>query len=472
MRHQKRISLSEKASVAYVMANLLSKGVNFITIPIFTRLLSTSEMGITTTFGSWQTIIYAVFSLGLVSGSFNIAMVTYENRRDKYMSVSLMLSSVSSIIFLVLMIIFQNRWVTITSLPKSTLWVMVLYLFLQPAMDFWFARNRYENRYKSIFWVSVMSTVLSSFVSALAVFFSRRNNADFNLGIIKLAWQYGVLFVFAIIMYIIILAKGKCVWDREMVCFALTLSFPLMVHSLAKNILDISDRLMIANICGQSDAGIYGTVYTISLMALVIWNAINSALVPDMFENLKKNSFEDVEQKIYKLIKVFSMVSIIAVLLAPEIIHLLTSEEYYSAVFIMPPLFASVFLSSIYNIYGNFLLYKEKTVNIMFATLCAASFNIIANYIFIKSFGYTTAAYTTLISTIILAVCQGIMQKKVYDLQVINHHKIIVMGIVGTLGCIFAPALYRFNYIRFFLVVILGYKCINEIRKVLFNSFG
>ena len=113
-----------------------------------------------------------------------------------------------------------------------------------------------------------------------------------------------------------------------------------------------------------------------------------------------------------------------------------------------------------------------RSVNIMFATLCAASFNIIANYIFIKSFGYTTAAYTTLISTIILAVCQGIMQKKVYDLQVINHHKIIVMGIVGTLGCIFAPALYRFNYIRFFLVVILGYKCINEIRKVLFNSFG
>ena len=108
----------------------------------------------------------------------------------------------------------------------------------------------------------------------------------------------------------------------------------------------------------------------------------------------------------------------------------------------------------------------------MFATLCAASFNIIANYIFIRRFGYTTAAYTTLISTVILAVCQGIMQKKVYDLQVINHHKIIVIGMAGVLGCIFSPVLFSFSYIRFILVIILGYKCINEIGKVLFNSNG
>ena len=462
-----KIGIQEKASLAYIIANILSKGLNFITIPVFTRLLSTSEMGVTSTFSSWQTILYAVVSLGLVSGSFNIAMVTYEKLRDRYMAVCLAVSSVSAGLFLLFCVLISPIWEELTDLPYVTIWVMAAYMFLQPAMDYWYAKERYENKYKAVFWVSTTSALLSVLISVFGVWAAARGNVTYNLGSVKIVTQFAVLFIYSFIIYIIIFAKGKCVYDKEMIIFALKLSLPLVIHSLAKNVLDISDRIMISRICGQSDAGIYGTIFTISLMALVIWGAINSALVPEMFESLKISDFAWVEKKIYGLITVFGEISIIAVLFSPEIIHILTTRSYYDAVYLMPPLFASVFLSSIYNIYGNFLLYKKHTVLIMVATLLAAGFNVITNYFFIKKYGYTAASYTTLASTLFLAIGQGIMQAKVYKEKVISHARIALIGMIGAVGCLLSALLFENRLLRYLTVVLITTKLLFDAKKVL-----
>lgn len=463
----KEIGVSEKASLAYIMANIFSKGIYFITIPVFTRLLSTNDMGVFSTFTSWQTILYAIISLGFVSGSFNVAMVTFEGKRDRYMSVCLSASSLSAVVFLAVVFVFRDKWEMVTTLPYATLWIMVLYMFLQPAMDFWYARQRYDNKYKSVFWVSVLSTLLSSVASVFAVVIALRIDSIQNLGVVRIVSQYVILFLFAIVIYILIFVKGKTIYDRELLAFGLKLSLPLVVHTLAKNVLDISDRIMISNICGQSDAGIYGTIFTISLMALIVWNAINSALVPEMFESLKKSDFEKTEKKIYRLIILFGEISVVATLFSPEVIRFLTTSDYYEAIYLMPPLFASVFLSSIYNIYGNFLLYKKSSIQIMIATIVSAAFNVVTNYYFIQMFGYMAAAYTTLVSTLLLAVCQGIMQKIKYNKKVIDHKRIAIIGLIFTLGCLLSSIVFDYLILRFVLIAIVVIKACFDIKRIL-----
>lgn len=461
---------NEKASLTYIVANILSKGVYFLTIPIFTRLLSTSEMGVTTTFSSWQTILYAVMSLGLVSGSFNVAMITYEKQRDQYMTNSLLLTSISAFVFLIFATLFGDRWEMLTGLPPSTMWIMSIYLFLQPAMDFWYARQRYENKYKAVFWVSVISTLSSTMISVLAVKIISEINGIYNLGMVKIAAQFIVIFIFSLFFYIKIFQKGKIIFDKRMIRFSLCLSIPLVIHSLSKNILDISDRIMIANMCGQSKAGIYGIVYTISLMGLIVWNAINSAFVPEMFKNLNELKYVQTEEKIYKLIKAFGEISVVAVLFSPELIHILTTEEYYDAVILFPPLFASVFLTSIYNIYGNFLLYKKCTLYIMYATLIATIINIVSNYILIQILGYMVAAYTTLLATIVLVIGQGVMQKYTYEDEVINHKKIALYGIIGTMACLFSGLIFEMGILRYTIIIFIVIVASNDIKRILLKN--
>lgn len=445
---------SQKAAFAYILANLLSKGINFITIPLFTSLLSTSEMGVTTTYASLQTILYSIASLGVVSGSFNVAMMTFENERDRYTSCCLVLTTLSSIVFAVVGIVVSPFWSKLTTLPDSLLWVLIMYLLLQPALDLWYARKRYENKYISVATVSVISTVTASLASLMCVW-NLRANDGVNLGVVKCISQNTVMFVFAAIIYVSILRCGKCIYNKRMWHFALSLSWPLIIHALSKNILDISDRLMITKICGQSESGIYGTLFTISMMASIVWISINNALVPEMFEMLKHGNIRDMQTKIYSLLIFFGWASVIVTMLAPEILRLLTTAEYYNAVKLMPLLFSSVFLSSMYNIYGNLLLYKKKTFSIMIATSIAALINVVTNYYFINEFGYYAAACTTLLSSVFLVVLQGVMAWKTYKECMVSTTVMTGIGALYTVMCLCGVFLYDMFILRYLFVLVV-----------------
>ena len=54
-----------KAGIWYTIGNMLLKGCIFLTLPIFTRLLSTSDFGIYNTYMAYEGLITALLGLGL-----------------------------------------------------------------------------------------------------------------------------------------------------------------------------------------------------------------------------------------------------------------------------------------------------------------------------------------------------------------------------------------------------------------------
>ena len=52
MRPKLRINTGVKASAVYTIASFITKGISIITIPIFTRIMSTEQIGIVTTYNS------------------------------------------------------------------------------------------------------------------------------------------------------------------------------------------------------------------------------------------------------------------------------------------------------------------------------------------------------------------------------------------------------------------------------------
>lgn len=449
----KNLSLPAKASLSYTIANFISKGVGFITIPIFTRLLTTAEIGVSTTYSSWYSLLYPIFTLSLTSGSLNIAMMDYKDKRDKYESACLTLTSLTCIIAAVLFCIFHSpisRWFSLDETVCICLFVSSIF---NPALDMWYARQRYEYKYKSSVIVSVLVTILTAVISIFAIklFYGKVS----NLGNVRVIAQSIVLIAFSLVFFIYIMGKGKCFFDIEIWKYALPLSLPLIAHSLAKSILDLSDRLMISSICGKSEAGIYGTIYSLSMVSLIVWNAINTSLVPLSFEKLEKGEEKSLNKTIISIILFFAVAAVGVTLLAPEILKLLTTDEYYKAVSLVPAISAGVFFTALYNVYGNFLLYKKKTTYIMLGTVISAIFNIITNYIFIKLFGYIAAAYTTLASNILLAFLEAIICRCVYKKEIINDSLLFSCSLCVAIICLMCNLLYKFSLIRYCMVLLI-----------------
>ena len=47
----------KKASTFYLIGNIFNKGIAFLTVPIFTRILGTNDYGLVNTYSSWIGII-------------------------------------------------------------------------------------------------------------------------------------------------------------------------------------------------------------------------------------------------------------------------------------------------------------------------------------------------------------------------------------------------------------------------------
>ena len=157
------IPIKTKSAIVLVVATFLCKGINIITMPIFTRILTTQEMGIVTTYTSWYAILSAVANLSLDSGSFHIAMEEFKEDRMGYISSIFSLSCLSSFIVGAIFFILKSAISDLLGLDSSLIILMILSFFVFPATNFWVMKQRYEYKYRII----AITTVLSNGVSVI-----------------------------------------------------------------------------------------------------------------------------------------------------------------------------------------------------------------------------------------------------------------------------------------------------------------
>ena len=451
-----KISKGLKASFVYTVSSLLSKGLAIITVPIFTRLMSTEQIGIVNLFTSWQAMIGSFATLSLTSGGYMLAMKEYKDSRDQYMSSVLTLTSLVSVVLFVFYIV-AHVWVEkIVGLPRSLMLLMLFGFFVSPATDFWLARQRYEYKYVKAGIIMIISSVLASLVSIIAII-NVSNAGKENLAEIRLVSTNIIVYGIALTIWITTMLKGKTFINLSYWKYSLKLSIPLIGNSIAMQILSVSDRSMISNIIGNSELGIYGTLYTVSSLSLIIWSAINSSFVPFLFEKIDNMDERPRIQSVStSLMLVYGLVAFVLTLIAPEIVRILATEEYYEAIYIMPPIAAGIYFTSISNLYSNILIYYKKTNVIMISSITAAVINLVLNYIFIKLCGYMAAAYTTLIAYIVLALMQSIVANNVmkkisnyHDIAVYDNKNLFFISVGTTLLCMATLSLYNSTVVRY-----------------------
>lgn len=450
------ISTGVKASAIYTIASFITKGISIITIPIFTRIMSTEQIGIVTTYNSWVSILGAIISMGLTTASFSVAMHEYVDERDQLESSLLTLTSLSTLCSGLVYLIFMKQINKVLGLPSSLVILMLIGFFFQPATEFWMYRQRYEYKYKLCAIITLGTAIVSSLTAVFTVL-SLNHNGNNDIAIGRLYATYLVYDIVALCLYIYIFIHGKTFFNKKYWKFAIRLSIPLMIHTLAKHLLDVSDKLMIQRICGNSKVGIYGTLYSVSSLSLIFWTAINVSLVPYMFSCMdnRDTAKAKLDKVIFPVMVVYGCASILFAFVSPEIVRIIATEEYYEAIYMVPPVAAGIYFTSLYSIMGNVLLYHKKTNYIMTATIVAAAINIVTNYIFINMFGYMAAAYTTLACNILLAVFQYFMAKRVSKEMPFSSKPLFILSMGVCIIVILCNLLYKTTLARFVILAIL-----------------
>ncbi len=461
-----------KASTAYIICSVLQKSMALITLPIFARLLTKEELGVSTVYSSTLAVAIIFSTLNLPYGSFAPAMMKHEKDRDGYISAVNTICILFTSFYFLVYFIFHSYINNFLDLPTELMILMGFEMLFSTSTLFWMGKARFELKYKPFIIITLLTTVLGTLSSLLAVLLFP------NKGIVKVIAHGVVVCMIGLPIMFISMYKGKKCLNKQYWKYALTFNIPLVPYYLSQIIFNQSDRLMINNMIGKGEAAMYGVAYQLAFVLTFILNAINNSFVPWMYKKLKENKLQE-NKNISIMISIIMAVLILGVIaLAPEIIIIMAGEQYLPAVWVVPPVAMSLLLLFYAQLFINVEFYFEEKSKLVGASILAAVVNIVLNYFGIKNFGYIASGYTTLISYILFAICnyiamKNICRKKSLDSNLYNIKILVVIFLVFViLGFGFA-ALYSYMYIRYGIiavclisVILLNKRIIEIINKI------
>jgi O-antigen/teichoic acid export membrane protein len=204
--------------------------------------------------------------------------------------------------------------------------------------------------------------------------------------------------------YINILKKGKVFYRKEYWRYALRIGLPMIPHALALVVLAQIDRIMIQNICSDADAGLYIYGYSIATLLAIFTNAIGQAWLPWLNEQLAAGNRDRIKSLQKKLVLLGCFLSLGFITVAPEALMILAprAKDYWVAKWVIPPVALGTLAQYFYTNYVNIELFHKRTPIIAASSILAAIANAVMNALMIPRYGYIAAAYTTLVSYLLL----------------------------------------------------------------------
>lgn len=448
-----------------ILGPVILNGVNFFTVPIFTRLLGAENYGIISLYTTWVQILTILMGLQTCSTISTARVHIPEKEHNAYYSSILSLSCLVSAVFTAVIVAFIGPISAFLQFDKLIVLLMLAQSFGAYVVSFASMKFIHHKQAHLNFLVSVGVTLLSIGI-ALAIIIATDRFEDRYWGRIigYVVPNVGIGLVLAVLIFV----RGKTGYSKKYWRFCLPLCLPLVLHSLSQIILAQSDKVMLQKLLSDNAAvGIYSFVFNFVHILNVIYSALNNTWVPLYYDHMKNGEDADIQRRSKNYIALYAVLTMGFMLLSPEVIKLFASEEFWSGTTLVPVMAVSFYMVFLYSFPVNFEFYHKQTRVIAFGTCMAALINIVANYFMIPVWGIFGASLATMLSYIMLFVFHQIMAKYVVK-EAAYHYKlrIFLPGLIAVcaVGGLFYPLL-DFWYIRWGLGAAMGVYMLVRLYK-------
>ena len=409
-----------RSGVGYTLGNILIKGINFLTLPIFSRLLSPEEFGVYNVFASYDMILFVLIGLALHT-SIQSANLEFRGKINSYTSSISLIYILNGLVALVVAILFRHALGEVLSLPPASLTLLVLGSFSTAVIQLYNTRISLDYSYKKYLLVSACSSVLNiaiSLVLILTVF-----SEDRAMG--RIIGASVPAFLISVVLLLSFFRKAKPHFSKTYWHFGVKYSLPIVPHGISQMLLNQCDRIMISKMVSDAAAGIYSLAGNIKLILVIITESVTTAWTTWFYSQMDKGEKTAIQKRATQLLLLFFILTTSLMALCPELVQLLGGSRYTQGKYVAIPLVLDAFALFLYNLVVPAQYYAKKTTYIMYGTMAAAVVNIILNYVFIKLYGFVAAAYTTLASYFLFAAVHYFISGKLLKFFVVPPSRML-----------------------------------------------
>ncbi len=401
-------------SIFYVLAMLLTRGISFLVIPLYTHNLNPEEYGIVGFASTVTTVLAMLITLGL-----DAALVRFYGDMDtkayrSFVSTLWIWLTLFPLAFVATMewwgpLVLRPPVVNVPWNPYLRLAAWNAYLSVAPLVPLSLLRAEGKAQWYGALSVGSFLTTTGFLIYFVAV---RKAGALGNLqgqllaGIVIAVVSHGL-----VLPWLTALRDTGFVWAHFRT--ACRLCIPYLPHAMCMWALNFADRWILQK-TSLAELGTYSLAYTLGMLVHLFGLGVMSAYAPVYFQRAGDVGFRTSLPRLLSVsIGLYTWVAVSVSVLAPEMLALLAPRAWGATAHLVPWIAAGYWcFVAIYQFCLTVLEHHKRTEWTILLTGAPAVANIALNWVLVPRLGALAAAINTLVAFGLMALLSLLVSRR------------------------------------------------------------
>ena len=439
-------------TVIYGLSTILARIINFLFVPIYTRLLTPESYGVVTEFMAYIAVLQVVLVLGLETGCFRFANKEGVEPHKVYSNAFVTVFCISAT-FLALMIAFSGPIASALGYAgyESCIMYMGGILALDSVTAILFAKLRQESKALKFAIFKTIKIITETAANLVLFLWFPKHCADgwllnFIPAVPDFSYVIFAIFISCIVCGLLFIPeylKLSFRLDPKLLRQMLAYSLPLMVAALPGVVNDFLDRILFRYFDTNAEAwrnslGLYQAAVKLAVIMNLFIQMFRYAAEPFFFRRAREKDSRQLYASVQEYFTAFCGLVFLGVILYIDVIALILGPQFRSAVGVVPVMLLSyMILGMLFNVSMWYKL-SGKTNMAIWITLSGLAVTAAVIILFMPKYSYWAAAYGHLASYVVMFAISSILGAKYYP---IPYRWGRLAGIVLLMGGIYAGSL-------------------------------
>ncbi len=442
--------------MVYGISTILSRLLNFILTPIFTRTYASAVYGVFTKMYSWASIINAILAFGMETTYFRY-LNKHEDKKQQVYNNSFLVIAFISCLFLITGLIFTDpitSWLVdgnVSDFADHRRYVQcfIWLLFVDAICVIPFAKLRADGkpfRYSIIKFLNILTYVSLCLFFIYGIPLILKNDwptAQFFASWFREKWV-GYVFISNLVASVLTFAclipeflKLQLKFDKALFMKMLSYSWPILVANLSFIVNENLDKILLGEYATEAEVGVYGAVCKIAIFMSIFNTAFRLGAEPFFFSHAKQENAKYTYASILKYFVIALSILFIALVANIEILKYFISRdkaniaEYWVGLPAVPFLLLGYVCLGIYMNLSIWYRLSDQTRFGLYISIIGAVITVVLNVILIPKYSYMGSAWVSMLAYFVMMVISYILGQKYYPIPY-NLSKILAYLIIST----------------------------------------
>lgn len=453
-----------KNSIIVLIGVALTKCLNFIMAPLFTRWLPAEEYGMFDLIVMFSTFLIPVIAVGIHHGLFRYLLDV--NTKDKITTINSNAIFINIIGFIIYLFIVLPLFAFLHKTRHFIVLLTIMFIF-QSIYNYlgMFVRGIKKLKIYSI------SNIICAFSTLFFTYiFLKKGGLGLNGIVLGYSSGYACSSLFILLFTNYIQYFNLKYIDKAQIKTMIKYSLPMIPNSIAWWIVNLSDRMIVNIFLGPLYNAILAVAHKLPNLCVTLYEGFQTAWIENASESIKDKNWNNYLNKTINLLSQFSIsVSIMIISTNFFVFEFLFTNEYILGKSLVPLFSIAIIFNTLSQTIGSVFIAEYNSKEQATTMLEAGIINIIVHLLLIKIIGIYASVVSTIIAYLFLFFIRYKRINKKY--KIIFDNKTIIMFVFLFIFVLFSYLDFGIlNYIFFVLSLFLCVFCNFYIIKVILNK--